>query len=46
MSRRHVEGPSTALGTGLNYVALRILGVSKDHPVCVRSRATLIKLGL
>ncbi|KDR67988.1 hypothetical protein GALMADRAFT_257537 [Galerina marginata CBS 339.88] len=41
----HVEGHSTVFGTGLNYVALRLLGVDKDHPVCVRARGTLHKLG-
>ncbi|KAF8159807.1 terpenoid cyclases/protein prenyltransferase alpha-alpha toroid [Crassisporium funariophilum] len=41
----HVEGHSTVFGTGLNYTALRILGVDKDHPVCTRARATLHKLG-
>ncbi|PPQ66646.1 hypothetical protein CVT26_009400 [Gymnopilus dilepis] len=41
----HVEGHSTVFGTGLNYTALRILGVDRDHPVCVRARATLHKLG-
>ncbi|KAF8899617.1 terpenoid cyclases/protein prenyltransferase alpha-alpha toroid [Gymnopilus junonius] len=41
----HVEGHSTVFGTGLNYTALRILGVDREHPVCVRARATLHKLG-
>ncbi|KAJ8509454.1 hypothetical protein ONZ45_g8374 [Pleurotus djamor] len=41
----HVEGPSTALGTSLNYCALRLLGVDKDHPAAVKARATLHKLG-
>ena len=41
----HVEGHSTVFGTGLNYTALRLLGVDKDHPVCVRARGTLHKLG-
>ncbi|CAG8585893.1 8183_t:CDS:10 [Ambispora gerdemannii] len=41
----HIEGPSTVFGTALNYVALRILGVDADHPVMVKSRATLHKLG-
>lgn len=41
----HVEGHSTVFGTALNYVALRILGIDKDHPVCVRARGTLHKLG-
>ena len=32
-------------GTALNYVALRILGMSAEHPVTVRARATLHQLG-
>lgn len=42
----HVEGHSTVFGTGLNYVALRILGVDAEHPVCVKARATLHELGI
>ena len=42
----HVEGHSTVFGTGLNYVTLRILGVDAEHPVCVKARATLHKLGI
>ena len=41
----HVEGHSTVFGTGLNYTALRLLGVDKNHPVCVRAREKLHKLG-
>ncbi|KAF8629085.1 hypothetical protein AX15_003578 [Amanita polypyramis BW_CC] len=41
----HVEGHSTVFGTGLNYVALRILGLDVEHPVCVKARAKLHKLG-
>ncbi|KAF9477756.1 terpene synthase [Pholiota conissans] len=41
----HVEGHSTVFGTGLNYTALRILGMDKDHPFCVKARGTLHKLG-
>ena len=41
----HVEGHSTVFGTGLNYTALRLLGVDKNHPVCGRARGTLHKLG-
>ncbi|KAF8998542.1 terpenoid cyclases/protein prenyltransferase alpha-alpha toroid [Cyathus striatus] len=41
----HIEGHSTVFGTALNYVALRILGMEADHPVCIKSRATLHKLG-
>ncbi len=42
---RHIEGHSTATGTALNYAALRLLGVSVDHPMIVRALATLHKLG-
>lgn len=42
---RHIEGHSTAMGTALNYAALRLLGVPAEHPVVVRARATLHKLG-
>jgi len=34
----HLESPSTMFGTTLMYVAIRCLGVDKDHPVCVRGR--------
>jgi len=33
------------MGTALNYTTLRLLGVPADHPVIVRARATLHKLG-
>ena len=33
------------MGTALNYAALRLLGVPAEHPVVVRARATLHKLG-
>jgi hypothetical protein len=33
------------MGTALNYAALRLLGVCAEHPVVVRARATLHKLG-
>lgn len=32
-------------GTALNYTALRILGMGVDHPVAVKARATLHRLG-
>ncbi|PBK72268.1 terpene synthase [Armillaria solidipes] len=41
----HVEGESTMFGTALNYVALRILGVDADHPVCRKGRATIHAMG-
>ncbi len=46
ISLSHVEGHSTVFGTGLNYVSLRILGMDAEHPVCVKARATLHKLGI
>ena len=42
---RHIEGHSTVMGTALNYVALRLLGVPVEHPVIVQARATLHRLG-
>ena len=42
---RHIEGHSTVMGTALNYVALRLLGVPAENPVIVQARATLHKLG-
>ncbi|RPB03477.1 terpene synthase [Choiromyces venosus 120613-1] len=41
----HIEGESTVFGTALNYVVLRIVGMSPDHPVCVKARKTLHALG-
>lgn len=41
----HIEGPSTAFGTSLNYCAIRILGMSADHPVAAKARGCLHKLG-
>lgn len=41
----HTEDKSTCFGTTMNYVCLRLLGMEPDHPVCVRARATLHKLG-
>lgn len=41
----HIEGPSTAFGTSLNYCAIRILGMSVDHPVAVKARGCLHRLG-
>ncbi|KAG7093758.1 hypothetical protein E1B28_007407 [Marasmius oreades] len=41
----HVVGQSTAFGTGLNYVSLRLLGVPADHPTCVKAREFLHSIG-
>jgi len=35
----HIEGESTMLGTVLQYVSLRILGLDKDHPSLNQARA-------
>lgn len=39
------DDKSTCFGTTVNYVALRLLGLPLDHPVCVKARKTLHKLG-
>lgn len=41
----HTEGESTVFGTALNYAAIRLLGMDAEHPVAVRARGTLHKLG-
>jgi len=41
----HIEGESSVFGTAVNYAVLRIVGVDADHPVMVKARATLHKLG-
>ena len=41
----HIEGPPTVLGITLNYISLRILGVPADHPIMVKARGNLHKLG-
>jgi lanosterol synthase len=41
----HIEGESTAFGTAMNYVVLRILGVSAEDPRMVKARGTLHKMG-
>jgi lanosterol synthase len=41
----HTHHKSTAFGTVLNYVVLRILGMSPDHPVAVKARKLLHELG-
>jgi hypothetical protein len=44
--KSHIEGPSTAFGTAMNYVAARLLGADADHPTLIKARGTLHKLGL
>ncbi|KAF9937394.1 Lanosterol synthase (Oxidosqualene--lanosterol cyclase) [Modicella reniformis] len=41
----HIEGHSTVFRTALNYIVLRLLGVDAEHPVCIKARGTLHKLG-
>ncbi|KAI9026831.1 terpenoid cyclases/protein prenyltransferase alpha-alpha toroid [Hyaloraphidium curvatum] len=41
----HIEGISTVFGTALNYVALRLMGVGPDDPVCAKARKCLHGLG-
>ncbi|KAF6009212.1 hypothetical protein HII12_003790 [Brettanomyces bruxellensis] len=41
----HEQDKSTCFGTTMNYVVLRLLGLPADHPVCVKARVTLKKLG-
>lgn len=36
---------STVFGTVLNYVILRLLGMSEGHPVCIKARKTLKRFG-
>jgi lanosterol synthase len=41
----HIEGDSTVFGTALNYTACRLLGLDKEHPVMIKARSRLHKLG-
>lgn len=41
----HIEGESSVFGTSMNYVALRLVGVNEEHPVMVKARGTLHKMG-
>jgi lanosterol synthase len=41
----HTHHFSTVFGTTLNYVALRLLGVSADHPATTKARNRLHELG-
>lgn len=41
----HASDKTTVFGTAINYVNLRLLGLSSDHPVCIKARNTLLKLG-
>ncbi|KAL4788443.1 terpenoid cyclases/protein prenyltransferase alpha-alpha toroid [Aspergillus varians] len=41
----HIEAHSSVFGTSLNYVALRILGVSEDDPRMTKARGLLHSFG-
>ncbi|EMF12290.1 terpene synthase [Sphaerulina musiva SO2202] len=41
----HIEGDSSVFGTAMNYVVLRLLGVSADEPRMVKARECLHNLG-
>ncbi|KAF4632533.1 hypothetical protein G7Y89_g5597 [Cudoniella acicularis] len=41
----HTEGDSSVFGTAMNYTACRLLGVDAEHPVMVKARGTLHKMG-
>jgi len=41
----HTEGTSTMIGSGLQYVALRLLGVAADHPQMLKAREWILANG-
>lgn len=41
----HIEAHSSVFGTAMNYVALRIVGVSEDDPRMIKARGLLHKFG-
>jgi squalene/oxidosqualene cyclase-like protein len=41
----HIESGTSLFGSVLNYVALRLLGVSADHESCVKTRSYFKKQG-
>lgn len=41
----HTVDKLTCFGTTMNYVCLRLLGLEPDHPVMVKARRTLHRLG-
>lgn len=40
-----IQSPSTVFGTVMNYITLRILGLSPDHSALIKARSTLLRLG-
>ena len=41
----HIEGHSSVFGTCMNYVALRLIGVSEEDPRMIKARGLLHKFG-
>ncbi|KAI9747109.1 MAG: Lanosterol synthase (Oxidosqualene--lanosterol cyclase) [Lichina confinis] len=41
----HIEGESSVFGTAMNYVVLRLIGVSEEHPRMIKARGMLHRLG-
>ena len=41
----HIEGESSVFGTAMNYVVLRLLGMSGEDKRMIRARANLHRLG-
>jgi lanosterol synthase len=41
----HIEGHSSVFGTSMNYVALRLIGVSEEDPRMIKARGLLHKFG-
>ena len=41
----HTYGDSTVFGTSINYVILRLLGMSASHPALVKARSKLMRMG-
>lgn len=41
----HTAGPPTVFGCALNYVTMRLLGVSKHDPDLIKAKQLLVKLG-
>jgi protostadienol synthase len=40
-----IQSPSTVFGTTMNYIMLRILGVSPKHPIMTKARSKLLQMG-
>ncbi|KAI0506202.1 squalene-hopene-cyclase [Xylaria bambusicola] len=41
----YITGPSTVIGTALNYVMLRVLGLETSHPTCKKACDLLASMG-